>query len=81
MIYKRETSKESDLVMINIGLIYFMVDLIDKHGWVRLFGFWHGIHWKPISSGLIFSERIGNSKYITLFGLNFFHLKPVKKYL
>ena len=35
-----------------------------KNGWLRLFG--KGIKWKHEDLGLIFSERIGKTKYIKI---------------
>lgn len=46
----------------------------DRIGWVRIFG--KGIHWKdPLKHRLLFSERNGYRKSITIFGFRVSLLK------
>jgi hypothetical protein len=40
----------------------------DGFGWFRIFGF--GLHWKHKSKGLMFSERIGKTKYWSIGNYN-----------
>ena len=50
-------------------------------GWVRLFGRWYGIRWKPIEDALLFSERIGKRKTWCLGKHRFSILKPNRLWL
>ena len=43
-----------------------------RSGWLRVFGsYGPGIKWKPSTEPLLFSERVGITGYVTLFGLRF----------
>lgn len=57
--------------------------LVVRGGWLRL---WYtsrslgpGINWKPASEPLLFSERYGCKRHITLFGWRFGYLEPERR--
>jgi|GEM_PF-5057359 len=81
MIYKRvelpEFNKDT-IYSLNFWVVYFCW-WKSGGGWARLFGNWYGIAWTRASEQLLFSERMGVTKYITLFGYRWKILNPAFK--